>query len=61
MRWGAEKTNELLLRFERALKTRYAAEMVKRMVFRRVAELKAEGFVEDVAFIKALREHNLKF
>lgn len=52
------KIEELLARFESQLKTRYASATVKSLVFNRVRVLKADGYVEDVAFAIALREHN---
>ncbi len=48
----------MLARFESQLKTRYASATIKSLVFNRVRVLKGEGYVEDVAFAIALREHN---
>ena len=52
------KVEELLARFESQLKTRYMSATSKSLVFNRVRVLKGEGYVEDVAFAIALREHN---
>jgi len=43
---------------EAGLKTRYAPELTKELIFNRVRVLKSEGYAEDVAFAIALREHN---
>jgi len=48
-----------LCRMNAALKTHSRPSLVKEMVFNRVRVLKWDGYAEDVAFAKALKEHNL--
>lgn len=57
MTYATAKINEMLSRFEAALKTRQCPNLQKELVFNRVRVLKAEGFTEDVAFAKALIEN----
>lgn len=56
------KLNELLGEMDRQLKARigsaYYSTTLKELVFNRVRVLQAEGYVDDVAFAMALREHN---
>ncbi len=56
--FASTKVNELLARMDSQLKTRYMSATVKHLVFKRLGVLKSEGYVEDVAFSIALREHN---
>jgi hypothetical protein len=56
MSYEARKTNELFDGFERQLHGRYRAMYLRHNVYIRTAELKREGYAEDTAFAKALKE-----
>ena len=59
--FATAKIHELLARFESALKTRYAPHIDKELVFNRMRVYKAEGYVECVAFSKALADYGFHF
>lgn len=50
---------ENLYRLEVAMQTRYAPRQTKNLIWARVGELQAEGYVDDVAFVIALREFRI--
>jgi len=49
----------MLVRLNNAVKTRFAPELTKELVFNRVRVLRGEGYTDDVAFAISLKEHNL--
>lgn len=56
--WQTKKLNEMLGRFETALKHHSSPVIVKELVFNRVRVYSAKGYCGSVAFSKALKDHN---
>jgi hypothetical protein len=57
MDWATAKIYELLEVMERRLKRSPAPKILKEVIMNRFRVLKSEGYADDVAFCKALKEH----
>lgn len=55
---AVERIHEMLARLETLLRTRNSPHVAKELVFNRVRVLRNEGYADDVALSKAMREHN---